>query len=658
MLPGLDDRKTDDAARLAPGFRPAVEGEREMDAEGAVPDRRWDGRDACAALGLGIGFLILYLRTLCPTVYLGDAGEICTAIATGGIIHPPGYPLFSLLGRAALVLIPYGEPAFRIGCVVALAAAAAVAALCGLAREIGASRWAAAAAAAAFGASHTFWAQSTRVEVYSLHTLLACLLLWAALCYRRSGSLAHLTAAGLVGSLGLAHHLTMVLLGPGLLLLCGRRFFTGPGRGRRFLVLGVVLSVGPALYLLLMHWARAEPLQDWGRPVTLALLWDHASARFYHGSLHLPNGPRILQRLAGAGALFVDDFPAMAFLMPFLGAWTLWRRDRVVVAGLLLAALGVILFNLCYQIDDITAYYLAAWIVAAALTAVALDALWARARRPGSQAVLAIAVCSWLFVLPLARNWRGCDLSSAIWVREFTRQKLECTDPGGVLISAGDDDTFPLWYVHDLLKVRPDVTQVDRRMASGMWSRRDADPSLWYLYRLRCQGVNAPVTVPREFARRAYLGSDGYLIDLLNGPLRGRPLCATFFNSHDPMEKDARVFFRWAAARYQILPLGLVLRLQPIRRPVDLKALIAENERQWTRITQPDLRGVRTDGELASDYILNHYTCSLINFGGLYELAGDRARAGALYRRAAAWAPGYKPAAAALAPLQRQPTAG
>src|SRR5260370_26539710 len=139
-----------------------------MDAEGAVPSRRWGRRDGGGALVLGLGFLILYLRTLCPTVYLGDAGEICTAIATGGIIHPPGYPLFSLLGRAALVLVPFGEPAFRVGCVVALAAAAAVAALYGLAREIGASRWAAGTAAAAFGFGHTFSGQATRVEVYRL----------------------------------------------------------------------------------------------------------------------------------------------------------------------------------------------------------------------------------------------------------------------------------------------------------------------------------------------------------------------------------------------------------------------------------------------------------------------------------------------------------
>src|SRR6185295_11592538 len=112
--------------------------------------------DTLWASGLVGGFLLLYLRTLCPTVYVGDTGEISTAIATGGVIHPPGYPLFWLLGRLALLVVPVGEPAFRIGCLVALSAAFAVGMLYLLAREFGAAPVAAAAAAAVFGVGHTF----------------------------------------------------------------------------------------------------------------------------------------------------------------------------------------------------------------------------------------------------------------------------------------------------------------------------------------------------------------------------------------------------------------------------------------------------------------------------------------------------------------------
>ena len=83
-------------------------------------------RDRQTALALLLGFLALYLATLCPTVYFGDSGEISAAILRNGVIHAPGYPLFSLLGRLALVLVPLGEAAFKVGVVVALSAALTV----------------------------------------------------------------------------------------------------------------------------------------------------------------------------------------------------------------------------------------------------------------------------------------------------------------------------------------------------------------------------------------------------------------------------------------------------------------------------------------------------------------------------------------------------
>jgi len=50
-----------------------------------------------------------YLLTLCPTVYVGDSGELTTAAATLGIPHPPGYPLYVLLGYAFSHLVAAGS---------------------------------------------------------------------------------------------------------------------------------------------------------------------------------------------------------------------------------------------------------------------------------------------------------------------------------------------------------------------------------------------------------------------------------------------------------------------------------------------------------------------------------------------------------------------
>jgi hypothetical protein len=602
-------------------------------------------REALIASGLGVGFLLLYLRTLCPTVYLGDSGDLCTAIATGGVAHPPGYPLFTLLGRVALAWIPFGEPAFRIGCVVALAAAGAVTVLYHLTREFDCSPWAAAAGASTFGLSYTFWSQSNRVEVYSLHVLLAALFLLSGVRYRRTGRPGYLGTATMIGSLGLAHHLTIALLVPAFLVLCGRRLCQLSGLGRRLMLLAALLPVGPALYLLLLVWARAEPLHAWGHTVNFSLLWDHASARLYRAWLVEPIlGPHLWERMSRAGELFTDNFPYLIFLLPILGAGCLWRQDRVTASAILSTVAGVIIYNLSYAIDDIAPYYLIAWMLAAVLLAVALDTIQRHAWKSPIVTMVALAL---LLGAPLCRNWCSCDLSRAIWVRELALQKLESAVPRSVLITRGVDDTFPIWYVQDVLKVRPDVFCIDRGTTKFTWLFYDWDPSLWYLYRLRRQGVNAPLERPRSTT-----GDEEYLIRLLERELRGRPICVAFLIPPVLPNEPTLHFFRWVRERYHVLPLGTIQRLHPKSQPIDLQELLRQNRRLWAKIELPDLKSVRTDQEMAPGYLVNHYAGMLVNYGGLYVVSGDAARAAAVYRRAAEWAPQYRPAVEALAALR------
>jgi hypothetical protein len=47
---------------------------------------------------VGLLTLIVYLMTLCPTVPGGDSGELITVSTQLGLSHPPGYPLYTMLG--------------------------------------------------------------------------------------------------------------------------------------------------------------------------------------------------------------------------------------------------------------------------------------------------------------------------------------------------------------------------------------------------------------------------------------------------------------------------------------------------------------------------------------------------------------------------------
>ena len=578
--------------------------------------------------GIFVGFLLLYLATLCPTVYFGDSGEISGAIFRGGVIHPPGYPLFSLLGRVFLVLVPYGEPAFRVGVLVALAAAASVAMLYQIARELRHSQTVAACLSGLFGVSYTFWSQSVRVEVYSLHVLLCSLTLLFTLRYRTYQSQRDFRLACLALSLGLAHHLTIVLMLPGLLILAGKEFWSAPKLGQRLGACLPLFLIGPAFYGLLPLWAKDSTLYNSGDPSTPLSLWHHMSARLYQGNLQIPQSTASLVQ---ARTVALQSLPAPLWAAVVVGVWVLGRRDRGLLLGLLSLAVPCIAYNLCYDIPDIAAYYLLVLLIAALLLGETLTALFVRfpIRRTG-----------FVLAAPLAlalMNFPSCNLHEALFVREFARQKLLCCDPSAVLIAEGDQDIFPTDYVHLILGVRPDVLVLAREHISGMffhtWETRQ-----WYLRRLRQQGVAAPLGFARGEEERQKQIRDSYLIGLLEGPLSGRPIHMTFIDVPKegiPME----TLKAWWAPRYALVPQGLLIALYPLQPAPDPKLLAEKNRQLWARITLPNLAGVEVSQEMSPDYLVGHYVSMLSNYGGLWELAGEPEKASQVYQALYEWDP-------------------
>ena len=71
---------------------------------------------------------VIYFLTLAPELTLEDSGELVTGSMYAGIPHPPGYPVWTIYSWLWTVLVPWGNPAWRV----ALAEAFLGAVACGL----------------------------------------------------------------------------------------------------------------------------------------------------------------------------------------------------------------------------------------------------------------------------------------------------------------------------------------------------------------------------------------------------------------------------------------------------------------------------------------------------------------------------------------------
>jgi len=194
-----------------------------------------------AALLVTLVVLAGYVISLAPTVTFWDAGEFIASTRILGIPHPPGTPLFVLMGHVWATLLPIGAWAYRTNLMSASFSAVGAGAWFLVVHESlqggkaagrqGGKDWVrllGAGAAAAIGAfSFTNWQSSNETEVYAVGTFMIAASCWLVLRWRaargtRRAPMYLLLIVYLEG-LSVANHLLALLVGPAVI---GFLFFT------------------------------------------------------------------------------------------------------------------------------------------------------------------------------------------------------------------------------------------------------------------------------------------------------------------------------------------------------------------------------------------------------------------------------------------------
>ena len=271
----------------------------------------------------------------------------------------------------------------------------------------------------------------------------------------------------------------------------------------------LVAIVGISVYLFLPLRAAHFPPINEGEPTTPQALWDVLTRQQY-------GKPPVTQRQATLTAQigmwlqyfawqWGRDWPervraglAVVFgALGLLGAWRHWRADRrtamamtALVGTLTLLLIFYLNFKYGYsqmldrqqlarEVRERDYFFIGSfalwgvWVGMGLATLMEWATDWLEPREPDPARRWLFATPLLLLALvPLAGNHLTASRKGETLARDFAYDILQSAEPYGILVTAGDNDTFPLWYAQEVEHIRQDVTVVNLSLANTDWYLR------------------------------------------------------------------------------------------------------------------------------------------------------------------------------------------
>ncbi len=205
---------------------------------------------------------------------------------------------------------------------------------------------------------------------------------------------------------------------------------------------------------------------------------------------------------------FAQTILAVVFLgLGLLGAWVHWVRDRrsfwyfgTFMFSVTLLLIFYLNFKYGYsqapalgdsverEVRDRDYFYLfsfSAWSVWAALGLMyaweSIAAMFGAdqvklgrdfVEQPRTRSWALAAPLLGIALVPLVVNWSSASRAGETFTRDFAHDLLNSVEPYGILVTVGDNDTFPLWYAQEVEGIRRDVIVANTSLLNTDWYTR------------------------------------------------------------------------------------------------------------------------------------------------------------------------------------------
>ncbi|MDI6858416.1 MAG: DUF2723 domain-containing protein [Dehalococcoidia bacterium] len=489
----------------------------------------------------------VYNLTLAPGLTYAslDGNELATVPHQLGLLHSPGYPFYTWLGKL-FTLVPVGDVAYRMNLMSATGAAGACALLYAIVVLLARNRPIALFAALLFSFSPALWSQAVITEVYAANAFMFALtvflfLRWGERLRRGMGSGGRDTAARLlfcggclVFGLSLGTHLSNLALAPALAVYVFLLRRLRPLDPRTLLAGAGLFALAACQFVWLP--LRADTLNDElmlrYKPDDPGSIYAYVFNVFSEDRFAFPLSA-LPDRLSTYAGLVSENFGIVGCGLALAGAWEMLRRQRKAFCFLGIAYLVEIAYFTQYNVPDIAVFFIPAHLLFAVFVAFGVRRLFTATagvvpRRSATRAVLSLSFCA-LFAVPLtlqvSGGWSQNDRSGDTTVKDFYQEVIRAVPENSVLLGRPGVPGFDLFHHYLTSNPRPSV-DIPQLEAPDAFTAAALDGRPLYL-------VAAPEVIrhsTKGLEGQALLPQDLWYVPVLAAPSRhvswlgGRPL--------------------------------------------------------------------------------------------------------------------------------------
>uniref|UniRef100_A0AAA9T3H5 Transmembrane protein 260 n=1 Tax=Bos taurus TaxID=9913 RepID=A0AAA9T3H5_BOVIN len=386
----------------------------------------------CGGVAVFAAVAAVFTLTLPPSLPGGDSGELITAAHELGVAHPPGYPLFTLVAKLAILLFPFGSVAYRVNLLCGLFGAAAAALLFFTVFRLSGSYAGGILAAGVFSFSRLTWQWSIAAEVFSLNNLFVGLLMALTVHFEEAATAQERSKIAKIGA-----------------LCCGLSLCN-----QHTIVLYVLCIIPWILFRLLKEKAKSEI----GSSMSEILLSQVTNMR-----TQLSFNIQALAVWANI-CLTRKDRQSPSLVWLFTGMFCIyslffaWRANLDISKPLFM---GVV-----------ERFWMQSNAVVAVLAGIGLAALVSESNRVLN--TNGLQYLEWLSAIlfvtcQIYSNYSICDQRTNYVIDKFAKNLLSSMPRDAIILLRGDLPGNSLRYMHYCEGLRPDISLVDQEMMTYEW---------------------------------------------------------------------------------------------------------------------------------------------------------------------------------------------